>query len=279
MQETALLQKRGDLVIGPEEITDQDALEEFSQDPFEDRRGSGWADEVVGHFFGGEAPKPEGFPDDPPSGLVHMKDGAGFDLDREILIPGQKDLGQAMPGLGQATRGDGEIEAGIQIGDDLSQGKPQVEVEVGTLNEETEPDGALGQGLLHRGLHRFFAPWTVEDRDDMFGEEGFDLRDIFGEALPGGDGLTQRTVALGTMGEAVDLGLVDPGRCGSSDSQMAPFSARPLFSSLHRGLLIGRLQGRGEGRVLLFDQKSFELLYPGLELQEFCHGGLFTQSV
>jgi hypothetical protein len=279
MEDTALFQKRGDLVIGSEEITDQDTLEELSQNLFEDRRGPGWADEVVGHLLGCEAPKPVGFPDDPPSGFVHMKEGAGFDLHGKLFVPGQKDLGQTMPGLGKATRGDREIQARIQIGDDLPERKPDVKVEVGTLNEKTDPYGAFGQGLIHRGLHGFFTPWAVEDRDDMFGDEGLDLRDVFGEALPGRNRLTQRTVALGTMGETVDLGFIDPGRCGSSDSHMALFSAWSLLSPLHRGLLVGRLHGGGDRGVLFLGHTLLEFLKPRIEFDEFGHRRLFTRAI
>ena len=99
MEETPLLQKGTDLVIGPKEVADQHSLKELSQDRFEDRGGSGGGDQVISDFapFAGEAPKPVGFAQNPPSGFINMEEGTGSDQQFQGVIPGQKDVGQSLP--------------------------------------------------------------------------------------------------------------------------------------------------------------------------------------
>jgi hypothetical protein len=88
MKETTLFKERCDFVIGPEEITDQDAFKKFSQDLFEDRGGSGRRDEVISDLLVGETPEPIGFPQDPPSCFIDMEQGAGSGQHPEGFVPG-----------------------------------------------------------------------------------------------------------------------------------------------------------------------------------------------
>lgn len=99
MEETPLLQKGTNLVIGPKEVTDQDSLKKLPQDRFKDRGGSGGRNQVISYFalFAGKAPKPVGFAQNPPSGFINMEKGTSSNQQFQGLIPGQKDLGQSLP--------------------------------------------------------------------------------------------------------------------------------------------------------------------------------------
>jgi hypothetical protein len=99
MEETPLLQKGTDLVIGPKEVADQHSLKKLPQHRFKDRGSSGGGNQVISDFalFAGEAPKPVGFAQNPPSGFIDMEKGAGSDQQFQGLIPGQKDVGQSLP--------------------------------------------------------------------------------------------------------------------------------------------------------------------------------------
>jgi hypothetical protein len=110
MEETALFEKRPDFVVSAEEIADQDAGKKFSQHLFEDRGGPGGGDEVIGDFRGpaGEAPEPIGFAEHSPAGFIDLEERAALGQHSQLVIPGGKDLRQAMPGQGQAPWGEGE---------------------------------------------------------------------------------------------------------------------------------------------------------------------------
>jgi len=145
MKETPLFQEGTDLVIGAKEVADQHPLKELSQDLFEHRGGSGGRDEVISDLdlFTGEAPKPVGFAQNPPSSFINMEERTGPDQPLQRLIPGQKDVGQSLPGQGQTARRDREMQAAIEVGHDLPKGKPQVKVQIGRMNQEAIPEGAF----------------------------------------------------------------------------------------------------------------------------------------
>lgn len=118
--------------------------------------------------------------------------------------------------------------------------------------------------------------------DDMSCDDGLSLGNVFCKAFSGGDRCFERKVAVRTMGEGVDLGFIDPFGGSSTDPFMALFPTWPFLSPFSRRLLIGSLHPRGSGRVVLrmLPCKRFlEFLYPGIELQEFCHCGLFARTV
>jgi hypothetical protein len=99
MEETPLLQKGPNLVIGPKEVTDQYSPKKLPQNLFKHRGGSGGRNQVISHFafFAGKAPKPVGFAQNPPSGFIDMEKSTGSNQQFQGLIPGQKDLGQSLP--------------------------------------------------------------------------------------------------------------------------------------------------------------------------------------
>lgn len=111
MEETPLLQKGPDLVIGPEEVANQHSLEKFSQDRFKDRGGPGGRNQVISHLAlcAGKAPKPVGFAQNPPSGFIDMEKSTGSNQQFQRLIPGQKDLGQSLPSQTKTARRNREV--------------------------------------------------------------------------------------------------------------------------------------------------------------------------
>lgn len=99
MEETPLLQKGTNLVIGPKEVTNQYSLKELPQNRFKNRRGPGGRNQVISYFalFAGKAPKPVGFAQNPPSGFIDMEEGTGSNQQFQGLIPGQEDMSQSLP--------------------------------------------------------------------------------------------------------------------------------------------------------------------------------------
>jgi hypothetical protein len=99
MEETPLLQKGPNLVIGPKEVTDQYSLKKLPQDIFKHRGGPRGRNQVISHFalLTGKAPKPVGFAQNPPASFINMEKGTDSNQQFQGLIPRQKDLGQSLP--------------------------------------------------------------------------------------------------------------------------------------------------------------------------------------
>jgi len=155
MKETPLFEEGVNLVVGPEEITNQDAFKNFSQDLPKNRRGPRRADHIVNDPVIGEAPEPIGFPQNPPSCFIDKEEGAGSGQHPQGFVPGQKDLGEPLPGKGKAPWRDTEIETTIEVSNDLSQRDSEIKVQISRLDQQTNPYSAFGKGILHRGFDRF----------------------------------------------------------------------------------------------------------------------------
>jgi hypothetical protein len=76
MKVAALFGQGLDGVIGTQEVGDQDAGEQGTEDLLDDPRPAMSVDKVVAILFCGERPEPEGDAVDPPTGLVGVEDGA-----------------------------------------------------------------------------------------------------------------------------------------------------------------------------------------------------------
>lgn len=284
MEETALFEKRPDFVVSAEEIADQDAGKKFPQHFFEDRRGPGGGDEVEGDFrvLAGEAPEPIGFAQHPPSRLIDLEENAGLGQQSQFFIPGGKDLRQAVPSQRQAPWGEREGQAGVKKSDNLAQGESQIEVEIGRLDQEVDPDRAFGEGVFHRGFDGFMALGAVEDLDDMFGNDGLDFRDIFDNTFSGGHWIAQGSGTLRAIGKGMEFGVVDSLRGGPVGSFMARFPAGFFLATLAGRFRVRGLHGRRGRRVVLqrlLSQGLLQFFYPPVQFQELLDGRFFPGVV
>lgn len=282
MKETPLFKERVNLVVGSEEITDQDAFKHFPQHLFKDGRGPRRADQIVNDLVVGEAPKPIGFPEDSPSGFIDMEEGASSGQHPQEFVPGQEDLGEPLPGKGKAPWGDTKIETAMEIGNDLSQRNSEIKVQVSGLDQQMNPDGAFGEGILHRGFDSFTTFRAIVDLNDMFGDGRFDLGDVFGKALPGRDRLSQGRKTLRAVAQGVGFCFIDSFGRGPSGSWMSLLSARSLLATLGRRLFIGSLHSGGSGRIFrerFLGYGLLQLFHPTVQFKELFNGGLFSQTV
>ena len=133
----------------------------------------------------------------------------------------------------------------------MAQGKSQIEVEIGRFDQEANPDRTFRQGFFYRSFDGLMTLRTVEDLDDMLGDEGLNFGDIFGKTFSGGHGFFQGSGALRAMGKGMNLGFVDSFRGGSVGTLMAFFPAGFLLSSLAGGFLVRWLHARRGRRVIL----------------------------
>jgi len=220
MKETPLFKERVNLVVGPEEITDQDAFKNFPQDLSKDGRGSRRGDHIVNDLVVGETPEPIGFPQNPPPCFIDIQKGTGSGHHPQGFVPGEKDLGKTLPGKGEAPWSDREIEAAVEIGNHLSQRKSEIKVEISGLDQQTNPYGAFGKGILNRRFYGFMTFRAIVNLDDMFCDDGLHLRKIFGNALSGRDGLSEGTETLRAVGKSVGFNFIDSFGKGPTDSWM-----------------------------------------------------------
>lgn len=157
-----------------------------------------------------------------------------------------------------------------------------MEVEIGCLDQHTNPDRAFGEGILHGGFYGFLTLGAVKDLDDMFGDDGLNFRDVFYKAFSDGHWLSKGREALGAMGKGVEFGFIDSFRGGSADSLVALLPAGPFLSPLPGRLFVGRLHARGGGRVILqgFLGKGFlKLFHLPIQLQELFNGRFFARAI
>jgi len=282
MKETPLFEERVNLVVGPEEITDQDTFKNFPQDLLKDGGGPRRGDHIVNDPVIGEAPEPIGFPQNPPSCFIDMEEGAGSGQHPQGFVPGQKDLGDPLPGKGKAPWRNTEIETAIEISNDLSQRNSEKKVQISSLNQQTNPYGAFGKGILHRGFDRFMTFWAIVDLNDMFCDNRFDFGNVFGKALPGRDGLSQRRKALRAVAKGVGFCFIDLFGRGPSGSWMPLLSAGSLLATLGRRFFIGRLHSGGSRRIFrkrFLSKGLLQLVHPTGLFKEFLNGGLFPRTV
>jgi hypothetical protein len=282
MKETPLFEERVNLVVGPEEITDQDAFKSFPQDLSKDRRGPRRGDHIVNDPVIGEAPEPIGFSQNPPSCFIDIKEGAGSGQHPQGFVPGQKDLGESLPGKGKAPWRDAEIETAIEISNNLSQRDAEIKVQISRVDQQTNSYGAFGKGILHRGFDRLTTVRAIIDLNDMFCDGRFDFGNIFGKALPGRDRLPQARKTVRAVAKRVVFCFIDPFGRRPSDSWMPLLSARCLLATLRRRLFIGSLHSGGSGRIFrerFLGQGLLQLLHPTVQFKEPFNGGLFPRTV
>ncbi len=282
MKETPLFEERVNLVVGPEEITDQDALKDFPQGLSKDRRGPRRGDHIVNDPVIGEAPEPIGFSQNPPSCFIDIEEGAGPSQHPQGFVPGQKDLGEPLPGKGKAPWRDTEIETAIEISNDLSQRDSEIKVQISSLDQQTNSYGAFGKGILHSSFDRFMTFRAIVDLNDMFRDGRFDFGNIFGKALPGSDGLPQERKTVRAVAQRVGFGFIDSFGRRPSGSWMPLLSARSLFATLRRRLFIGSLHAGGNGRIFrerFLGHGLLQLFHPTVQFKEPFNGGLFPGTV
>lgn len=282
MKETPLFEERVNLVVGPEEITDQDAFKNFPQDLSKDGRGPRRGDHIVNDLVVGEAPEPIGFPQNPPSCFIDMEEGAGSGQHPQGFVPGQKDLSEPLPGKGKAPWRDTEIETVVKISNDLPQRNSEIKVQISSLDQQTNPYGAFGKGILHRGFDRFTTFRAIVDLNDMFCDGRLDLGNVFGKALPGRDGLSQGRKTLRAVAKGVGFCFIDSFGRGPSGSWMPLLSARSLLATLGRRLFIGSLHSGGSGRIFrerFLGHGLLQLFHPTVQFKELLNGGLFSGTV
>jgi hypothetical protein len=211
-----------------------------------------------------------------------MEKGAGSGQHPQAFVPGQKDLGKSLPGKGKAPWRDTEIETAIEVSNDLSQRNPEIKMQISSLNQQTNPYGAFGKGILHRGFDRFTTCWAIVDLNDMFRDNRFDFGNVFGKALPGRNGLSQRRKALRAVAESMGFGFIDLFGRGPSSSWMPPLSAGSFLATLGRRLFIGRLHSGGSERIFrkrFLSKGLLQLVHPTGLFKELLNGGLFPRTV
>jgi hypothetical protein len=256
----------------------QDNLLDLSQNG----RGPRTGDHIVNDLVVGEAPEPIGFPQNPPSCFIDMEEGAGSGQHPQGFVPGQKNLGEPVPGKGKTPWCDTEIETAIEINNDLSQRNAEIKVQISRLDQQTNPSGAFGKGLLHRGLDRLTTFRAIVDLNDMFCDNRFDFGNVFGKALPGRDRLPQGTKTLRTVAKRVGFCFIDSFGRGSSGSWMPLLSARSFLATLGRRLFIGSLHSGRSGRIFrerFLGLGLLQLVDPTVQFKELFNGGLFSGAV
>jgi len=102
MKVAALFGQGLDGVIGTQEVGDQDAGEQGTEDLPDDPRPAMFVDKVVAIPFCGERPEPEGDAVDPPTGFVGVEDGAFAYRLADLLRGPFEKSGETLPGERQA---------------------------------------------------------------------------------------------------------------------------------------------------------------------------------
>jgi len=177
---TDLSGSRDDLVVSPPEVSDEDSLECFCEEPLQCWGATTLCNQVVGQGLVGEAPKPVGYSSYPPTCLVAMQQGTPFGFLAYPLIPSVEDLSQLLPHLGQSAICDGEVEVKVQNPHNLTESGPKSIVQPGSQSQKVIANSRPRKGICYDWLYDLFAAFAVVSVDSMLCYLGLN---IFGNVL------------------------------------------------------------------------------------------------
>lgn len=217
------------LVVGAEEISDDNAMERVAQERLGDFAAAAVGDLGVGPEFVGDGPEPTVFPVDLPAGFVDVLDGG-------LLQGGQDDIGlhaqperQSLKGLGDGALGHGQAHKVFEQSDDLVSGHDDVIFEPDHRGQGLRPqigvrDFIRGRGRGDQSLASG-APVPVMDEASDFHPGGNNvLLDMI--VLPRGG--VQGVMALRASGQLLDDLAIDVIGSGARASAMAGLLTPPM---------------------------------------------------
>jgi hypothetical protein len=98
------------------------------------------------------------------------------------VVPGLKNVGDAVPDVGQSAGRDRHLQVGVQDLDDLTGGGAESVVQPGGEDGGAVADAGVGQGIEHFGFDLFVAGFAVAAGNDVL--DRFDL-EVLGDVFDG----------------------------------------------------------------------------------------------
>lgn len=214
------------LVVGAEEVGDDDARERMPQEFLGDFASTAIGDPGVGPGFVGHGPKPSLGAVDLPTGFVHVLDGSGLEGRQDDPGLHAQVMGQALKGLGDGAFGHGQPHKVFEQSDDLIARHDDVVFEPDHGGQGLRSQVAVGDFIRSgRGGDQGLTAWTpiaaMDEADRLY--LGGD--DVFLDVFFPADGRTQGVAAVGACGQFLDDLAVD--MCGfeAGDAGVSGFSA------------------------------------------------------
>ncbi len=194
----ALLASTMKPLIHGEEIGDEDAPEDISEDFFKDGRTAARSNDIQDKGWIGKAPQPPCIAIETPPCFVHVQEGTLLSLFDEPVILGGDPCSNTSPQVIETSRGDLHMPEVFKDRGDLPDRKMQAIVKPEGLHRQIHPNLRTGQDARYVRFHPPATSRAIISMDNMADDTNLHLRNILDIMRTGADGLPEGILTMGT---------------------------------------------------------------------------------